>query len=88
MSGQKTPVVTDKTGLSGLYEFRLAFEGTLPDIPVPTDASGSLAAADPGEGPDLFTALEKQLGLRLLKRRNVASSVFVIDQVDKVPTEN
>lgn len=37
--------------------------------------------------PSIFTALEEQLGLRLQKR-SVPVDMFVIDHIDKVPTEN
>ena len=43
----------------------------------------------PGSGPGstLFVALEKQLGLKLEKKK-AGLDVLVIDHVDKVPTEN
>jgi uncharacterized protein (TIGR03435 family) len=52
-----------------------------------------LAAPPPGDAdqpdgaPDLFTALEKQLGLKLEKSKT-ALDVIVIDHMDKQPTEN
>jgi uncharacterized protein (TIGR03435 family) len=42
-------------------------------------------ASDPA--PDLFTALEKQLGLKLEKSK-ISLDVIVIEHIDKVPTEN
>jgi uncharacterized protein (TIGR03435 family) len=41
----------------------------------------------PGRGPEIFTALEKQLGLKLEKGKRPVD-FLVIDQADKVPTEN
>jgi uncharacterized protein (TIGR03435 family) len=47
------------------------------------------AAADVDSGlPDLFSALEKQLGLRLVKAKEVPLDVIVIDHLEKIPTEN
>jgi uncharacterized protein (TIGR03435 family) len=67
--GVSMPRVTDKTGLSGIYEFHLEFEATMvmPGVPPPI-----VDTLDPGAGgPNLFTALEKQLGLKLVKTKNV-----------------
>lgn len=92
-SGAPAPRVADKTGLAGVYEFRLEFEGTaavsgtLP--PIPPSAGPELITPDPGAGgPTLFTALEKQLGLKLVKAKSVPVDVLVIDRLDKMPTEN
>jgi uncharacterized protein (TIGR03435 family) len=53
------------------------------------DTDGAVqSAADPGDGPSLLNALEKQLGLKLVKTRNVPVDIIVIDHADKVPTEN
>ena len=38
--------------------------------------------------PDIFTAVRKQLGLRLTKTDDVSVDVIVIDSIDKVPVEN
>jgi uncharacterized protein (TIGR03435 family) len=80
--GQSLPVapmprVIDKTGLNAVYEFTLNFEGTY--------MAGYLPSVG---GPNLFAALEKQLGLKLVKVKDVPVDVIVVDQVDKVPTEN
>lgn len=68
--------VFDKTGLTGEFDFTLEFAGSV----LPGGANDSLA-------PSLFVALEKQLGLKL-ERAKTALDVLVIDQVDRVPTEN
>ncbi|MGD0498300.1 MAG: TIGR03435 family protein [Bryobacteraceae bacterium] len=88
------PRVVDKTGLTGIYEFTLEFAGTtllpgmMPPAP-PADDAGVPAANDPAEGaPNIFTAVEKQLGLKLQKVKDVPVDVLVIDNADKVPTEN
>jgi len=86
-SGVPRPRIVDKTGLTGVYEFRLEFEGKLPvtDGPPPGEATPS----DPGDGgPNIFTALETQLGLKLVKMKSVPVDVLVIDHLDKAPTDN
>ncbi len=88
---ERTPRVTDKTELTGIFEFRLEFAGTIsiPGLPAQeTGANPTPSALDPGEGPDLFGALEKQLGLKLVKTKNVPIEILVVDHVDKLPTEN
>jgi uncharacterized protein (TIGR03435 family) len=83
----------DKTGLTGKYDFRLEYS----TAGLPGPLGGRLTAAAPGPGPtptpsdpggpDLFTALEKQLGLKLEKSK-IQLDVFVVDRMDKTPTEN
>jgi uncharacterized protein (TIGR03435 family) len=92
-SSSATPRVVDKTGLTGKFDFRLEFamsvmplSGERGDQP-PPDESGASDLAGSG-GPTLFTALEKQLGLRLQKGKKASLDLLVIDHVDKVPTQN
>jgi uncharacterized protein (TIGR03435 family) len=92
--GSPQPRVIDKTGLTGVYEFTLEFAGTMampgmsPPAP-PADDSGLPVASDPTEGlPNIFTAVEKQLGLKLVKVKDVPVDVLIVDSADKVPTEN
>ena len=46
--------------------------------PVASDPSGGL--------PNVFVAIQKQLGLRLDKTADVPLDMIVVDSVDKVPT--
>lgn len=49
----------------------------------------SVAAADtPESGPALAVALEKQLGLKLTKSKNVAVNMLIVDYADQTPTGN
>lgn len=79
----------DKTGLTGTYDFNLEFSSA----GLPGSMGRSFGNTTPGEAaepdaaPDLFTALEKQLGLKLEKSKTQLD-VMVIDHMDKVPTEN
>lgn len=80
--GGPRPRVVDKTRLTGEFEFKLEFaQGSLR----PADAS---VASEPVGAPSIFTALTKQLGLKLVKVKNVTEDILVIDHIDKVPTEN
>jgi uncharacterized protein (TIGR03435 family) len=75
--------VVDKTGLTGKYDFKmnLAIDGGFrrPGLP-------PLTPDDP-VGPDIFSALDKYLGLKLQKAQ-MPIDVLVIDHLDKAPTEN
>jgi uncharacterized protein (TIGR03435 family) len=64
--------VIDKTGIRGNYDFTLSYARD-------GDADSTL--------PSLFTALQEQFGLRL-ESSKVPLEVLVIDQVEKVPSEN
>jgi uncharacterized protein (TIGR03435 family) len=70
--------LVDKTGLTGRYDFKLEFMD-------PGAQPGATDIRDPI--PDVFTALEKQLGLRLEKAK-VPVDVLVIDHIEKAPTAN
>jgi hypothetical protein len=70
----KAPVV-DRTGLQGLFEFRLHFEQEgLPSPP-----------ADAAPAPTMFAALEDQLGLKVEQHKQ-SINVFVVTKADKIPT--
>jgi uncharacterized protein (TIGR03435 family) len=69
--------VTDRTGLSGRYDFRLEYS---PDF---LQRAGD-AGANPG--PSIFTALTEQLGLSL-QPETARLPVLVIDHIER-PTEN
>jgi uncharacterized protein (TIGR03435 family) len=74
-SSLKQPVI-DKTGMSGTYDFDLIF--TRDDSPTDTP--------HPDYG-SIFTAIEKQLGLKLIPEK-IPVDYLIIDQVERVPTEN
>jgi uncharacterized protein (TIGR03435 family) len=77
--------VVDKTGLAGEYDITLKwtpdwsqFASMGVHVPPPED--------NPNAPPGLFTAIEEQLGLRLVAQK-IPAEVFVIDQAER-PTEN
>jgi len=80
--------VVDKTGLSESYDYTLSF---VPDdsmkagIMLPGSSGGGTPPPEP-EGPPIFTALQEQLGLRLVARKEPVD-VIVIDHMDQ-PTAN
>jgi uncharacterized protein (TIGR03435 family) len=77
-------VISDKTGLSGNYDFMLKWapdqrqfrRGQSPDDATSPDSSR----------PSFFTALEEQLGLRLESQKGPVG-VFVIDHIEE-PSPN
>jgi uncharacterized protein (TIGR03435 family) len=72
LSGQLHQHVIDATDLPGNYDFTLRWaEGT---------------SAEEGGSP-ILGALEKQLGLKLEKKK-VTVDVMVVDHIEKIPTEN
>jgi uncharacterized protein (TIGR03435 family) len=55
----------------------------------PADAPPPAAGEPTGNGlPNIFAAVEKQLGLKLEKTKDVPVDVIVVDRVDKVPAAN
>ena len=66
--------VVDKTGLTGKYDFMLQY--------TPADH----AATDESSRPSIFTALEEQLGLKLVPTKQPVE-VLVVDSIEQ-PTEN
>lgn len=70
----------DKTGLTGLYDFTLEFDPRAATGGTPADGQ-ELSA------PDIFIAIQQQLGLKLVDTK-APFDVVVVDQVAKTPSEN
>jgi uncharacterized protein (TIGR03435 family) len=89
--------VLDKTGLTGKYDFELDFSPdmkgvTLPGAPPPPPAGGAaglIGSADSATdaSPDLTTAVQQQLGLKLVAGK-ANLDVVMIDRIEKIPTAN
>ena len=73
-----TDHLVDKTGLKGIYDFELDYA---------LGAPGPAVGEPVDSGQDVFTAVQKQLGLRLTKAK-MTSDVLVIDNIETVPTPN
>ena len=76
LSRQVQRVVVDKTGLTSMYSFQLTWSPD--DAPPP--------APDVTAPPDIFTALQEQLGLKLQPGKEMIDT-FVIDHVE-LPSED
>ncbi len=66
--------VVDRTGLPGLYDFKLAW-------------TGRVMLNMGQDGASIHDAVQQQLGLKLESRKE-AVEVIVIDHLEKVPTED
>jgi len=73
--------VIDKTGLTGVYNFTLDF--SYQPISAAPDAQGNATEA---RSPDIFTALQKQLGLKLEPGRGPVQQL-IVDSVER-PSED
>jgi uncharacterized protein (TIGR03435 family) len=83
LSSQIQRTVTDKTGLTGKYDFRLKWAQ---DQRARAPAEEGVASDPAAAGPSLFTALEEQLGLKLNTTKGPVDTL-VIDRVEQ-PSEN
>jgi len=87
-AGSPRTRVIDKTGLAGVYDIRFEYAG----IPFLLGAPGNApapAVSDPVDaGPNIFSAVQKQLGLKLTKVGDVQVNVMIVDHIDQKPTEN
>ena len=83
LSRQLGRTVVDQTGLTGRYDFKLAWTPEDDAVPAPQTADSS---ADLAGGPSLFAAISEQLGLKLESIKGPVD-VLVIDHVEK-PTAN
>lgn len=73
LAGTTSHIVSNKTGLTGVYDFTLQYSNN--DLPAPDSTA-----------PSIYTALEEQLGLKLESAKGPVQ-VLVIDRVER-PSEN
>jgi uncharacterized protein (TIGR03435 family) len=71
-------VVIDKTGLTGRYDLTLKWTADMTTSTTPN--------SDPNAPPDIFTAIQEQLGLKL-ESTKAPIPVLVVDHAE-LPTEN
>lgn len=76
--------IADDTSLKAKYDYTLTYAGG-------ANADGPLAqpldAAEPSSLPDIFSALQSELGLKL-EPKKVPVEIFVVDHMEKIPAEN
>jgi uncharacterized protein (TIGR03435 family) len=70
--------VVDRTGLAGRFDYDLEWTPTV----MPIGASPAASTDPSNAGPNLFTALQEQLGLKLEPGRETLP-VLVIDSVEQ-----
>jgi uncharacterized protein (TIGR03435 family) len=76
--------VIDQTGLTQFYDFKLEWTPELPPgLAARPDAAANLP---PTNGPDIFTAVREQLGLKLDSHKGPIE-IMIIDHVER-PSEN
>lgn len=78
----RTPVL-DQTSLLGAFEVKLDWRREN-DLPA---AAPDAAAGEPADGPSISEAVQKQLGLKLEKRKGPVD-VLVVDHAEKTPVAN
>ena len=81
-------LITDDTGLKGKYDFTLTYSRPRLDAPageMPDWVTNPPELAEPL--PDLFGAVQSQLGLKL-EAKKAPAEVIVIDHIEKKPSEN
>ena len=83
--------VRDKTGLTGKYDFTLAFDQGGSDTSVGPGvlAEGGRPPEPEAAGlPNFSKAIEKQLGLKLVKAPDIPMDTLVIDHAERTPLGN
>lgn len=79
LRGQLNSPVIDATGLEGEFDYTLSW--------IPTRPGASLSEQVSDAGPDLFQALQQQLGLKLTPGKGPVDCL-VLDSGNKMPIEN
>jgi uncharacterized protein (TIGR03435 family) len=82
--------IVDATGLQGGWNFLIGWtsKGALqaPQAPNPNQTPGATVEASDPSGISVFEAVEKELGLKLVKRKE-SIPVIVVDHVDEKPKD-
>jgi uncharacterized protein (TIGR03435 family) len=96
-SGHPRDYIEDKSGLQGKFDFKLKFYVGDPAVAVnvgpqaraaTSSASDEAPSGEPSASDSIFKALEKQLGLQLVKSaKGFALDTIVIDHIEKTPIE-
>ena len=96
LSGRVDRTVVDKTGIAGKFNFHLEFtpDPAIPGQNFPGARGGNQDQTTnpanpppaPESGPDLFVALQEQIGLKLTSDKG-SVSILIIDHAEK-PSAN
>ena len=86
LSQQLGRPIIDKTELKGVYDFKLQWKPEVVQAAGPVEGAGPAPPLLSADLPDVFTAIQEQLGLRLESTKGPVE-VLVIDSVLK-PAEN
>jgi uncharacterized protein (TIGR03435 family) len=70
-------LVINKTGLSGKYDWSLHWTRENNDAVAPGGGASQAAVDTEGSGPQLFTALEEQLGLKLKPEKDEVETIVI-----------
>jgi uncharacterized protein (TIGR03435 family) len=81
LDGEVDADVENRTGLQGWFVVDLTYA---PPLRITGAAADTERAA--GDAPDIFTAVQEQLGLKLVRQKKM-TPVLVIDHIER-PTEN
>jgi uncharacterized protein (TIGR03435 family) len=81
ISGIAGGEVDNRTGLTGFYSVKMNFSLQRNAGPSPDPNPGV------DDAPDIFTALQEQLGLKLQRVEKKSTPVFIIDSIER-PSEN
>ena len=97
LSGQLNRPVIDHTELNGAWNFTIEFElddsvrnnmgAMMAQAHAAAGVSMPAESAEPSGAPSVFTAFQKQLGLKLEPRKEPAD-IVVVDRFEKTPTDN
>jgi uncharacterized protein (TIGR03435 family) len=92
MNGDPGPI-EDRTALSGRYDFTLQFAREAGASQTVSGVRNGPAGAPQKDSaaellPGLLTALQDQLGLKLVRVKEVPLNMLVIDHIEKIPTDN
>ena len=79
--------ILDKTGLSGNFDFTLEFAPQPPGAAGPAPSMEGPPDTSDESGPNLLTAVQQQLGLKL-NRAWIAVDVLIVDRANRLPIGN
>jgi uncharacterized protein (TIGR03435 family) len=82
--------VVDQTGIPGTFRFYLEVDSSISGVRIPDGPDGPIEIARPPDtprGPDIFSAIQDQLGLRLVDGVKGQHQFIVVDHAER-PSEN